>query len=287
MAAGSFLLWGLTPLYFKLVQGVSPIEVLAHRVVWSFFFLFLLLAFSGTLHKVWEIFYSPKKVMTLLTSAILVAMNWFIFIYSILTDQLMESSLGYFITPLVTILFGMIFLKERLNEPQRMALYLTVAAVLYQFINLGTLPFIALGIALTFSLYGLIRKQADIDTVVGLMVETFLVCPAAIMAMVILHGQGKLALTTSGPEIVTLLVLLGIVTPIPLLLYVGGSKRLPLSIVGFLQYISPTCQFFVATLVFKETVSPVKLTSFVIIWIALVVLLVGSLRRKVPQIETT
>ncbi|MBD3222445.1 EamA family transporter RarD [bacterium] len=268
---GAFLWWGLSPVYFKAIGHVPPIEVLAHRIVWSLVLLVPLLAVRGRLGEAWRTVHQRRVVLALAVSTLLVATNWFTFVYSIATAQLVQASLGYFINPLVNVLLGMIVLRERLRPWQWVSLALATAGVVLLGLRLGEVPVISLVLAFSFGFYGLIRKTAVVGPTIGLTVETALLTPVALAAMWIWNGEGMLVFGHVDRTTDLLLALSGVITAVPLVLFAAGARRLRYATVGFLQYAAPSGQFLLAVLAFGEPMNPQRLVSFILIWIALAI----------------
>jgi chloramphenicol-sensitive protein RarD len=264
----AYTMWGCFPLYFALFEGVPAWEIVAHRVVWSC----VLLAVIVTSMKRWQpvraALAQPKKLGFVLGCAVLIAVNWGVYIYAVEARQVLQASLGYFLTPLVNVGLGMLVLKESISRLQVVAVALATIAILYQLFLLGVVPWITLALAFSFGTYGLLRKQVALDGLSGLFVETLLLLPVAVLALSILNYAGA---SHFSEDTRTMLLLLssGAVTAIPLLAFAGAARRLRLSTVGFLMYINPTIQFLIALLVFSEPLSTEKLTSFIMIWTAL------------------
>ena len=275
----AFFTWGITPLYFKSIQMVSPLEILSHRILWSIVFLVLIIAAKKELHKIIEVFYSPRKIIVLICTAALISSNWLVFIWAILNNHLMEASFGYFISPIFNILLGLIFLKEKLNLIQTISLTITCIAIIFQFTEIsfkGFTPFIPIILAGTFGFYGLLRRQVKIESIHGLTVETLLLSPIAFIYLVYLGINQQLFFFTSI-KLSLLLAFAGVLTSIPLILYVSGAKLLPLSRVGFLQYISPTVQLLIAVFIFHEDINFNKTLSFCFVWFALILYILNSI----------
>jgi chloramphenicol-sensitive protein RarD len=263
--------WGLVPLYFKLIADLPPAEVLAHRILWSLLFLGLLLRYSKRWHEVWRCFRSRRVLLALLGSTLLIAVNWYVYIYSVATRQVVQASLGYFVTPLVSVLLGMLWFKESLRRLQWAALALAVAGVVNLTAAQGQWPWIALLLAVSFGFYGLLRKRLAVDGLIGLSVEIVLLVPAAAGYLVYLGAAGRLTLGAAGVEIDCLLALSGVVTTVPLMCFAEAARRLPLSTLGFLQYVSPSLQLVLAVFLFHEPFTDVQLLSFGCIWAALAI----------------
>lgn len=261
----AFTIWGLAPLYFKAVGSVPPTEIVAHRILWSLLLLAGLLAFWRGLDGLRRLRETPRLLGLLTLTACLTGSNWLVFVWAISADRLVEASLGYFINPLVSILLGRVFLGERLRPLQKAAVALACAGVLWRIGQVGSLPWIALFLALTFGFYGLLRKRAPVDAINGLFVETLVTAPFALGWLAWLGAHGRLHFGT-GALTDFLLPLAGVLTAVPLMLFAVGTKRLPLSTVGFLQYLAPTLNFLLAVFVFHEPFDVGQLLGFALIW---------------------
>ncbi len=273
-AVAAYIAWGLFPIYWSFLKAVPSFEILAHRIIWSFAFYFLLLlsikkSFTFTFLK--EGF---KKSFQLLGCALMISSNWWLYIWAVNNGHVLESSLGYFINPLVNIFLGYVFLKERLNRLESLALIFAVIGVGYlAFHSTSGIPWIALTLASTFGIYGLLRKTLELETLVGSTLETFMLLPAGLIPLLDLpglyHSQfGFHQLSEYSPTLLLLLIAGGAVTSIPLLFFSEASKRLPLGTLGFFQYIAPTLQFLCAVFFFNESFTLVYAVSFGFIWIA-------------------
>jgi chloramphenicol-sensitive protein RarD len=269
----SYGLWGLIPLYFKLVARLSPLEVLAHRVFWSF----LLLAGAITLLRRWPHLLRAvgqrQVVLALSASTALLACNWLTYIYAVFSNQVVEASLGYFLTPLVNVLLGVAILHERLRAWQ-------IASVVLAGVGVAILgaPPIAVTLAVTFALYGLLRKTVAADGLEALFVETTLLAPLSAGYLVFLAATGRAGFVTSDPRMCLLLASSGVVTAAPLLLFAASARRLQMATLGFLQYLAPSIQFLLAVLAFGERLSPVQWAALALIWIAVGIYCIDSLR---------
>lgn len=266
----AYTMWGSFPLYFALFEGIPAWEVLIHRVVWSCVFLAVVISLLKRWTPVKTALKSPKRLGFVLGCAIFIALNWGIYIYAVETRQVMQASLGYFLTPLVNVAMGLLILGERISRLQVAAVVLAAVAIVYQIVLLGVLPWITLALAFSFGTYGLMRKKVDLDGLSGLFVETLLLLPLGLLALAWLSAQDLSHLTDSTRSAL-LLMSSGIVTAIPLLAFAGAARRLRLSTVGFLMYINPTLQFLIAMYVFHEPLGAEKLISFVMIWVALAI----------------
>lgn len=264
----AYLLWGTFPLYFTLFDPFPAWEVLIHRVIWSCVFLAMVISVLGRWQPVIAALKNPRSLGFVLACAILIAINWLVYIYSVGTRQVLQASLGYFLTPLVNVGLGMLILRERITLWQGVAIALAALAVLYQLVLLGIFPWITLVLAFSFGTYGLMRKKVSLDGLSGLFVETLLLLPFGILAWAAVSALG-LSSWHHNPLNMFLFISVGIATALPLLAFAGGARRLSLSSIGFLMYINPTIQFLIARFVFEEALSSELLASFVVIWLAL------------------
>jgi chloramphenicol-sensitive protein RarD len=269
-AALAFFLWGLFPLYFHALQAVPPLQILAHRMLWSLLFLLIVLA----IRRQWAwlaIVRQPRVLASFVASAFLLSANWLVYIWSVNNGHVIEASLGYFITPLVNIMFGFVLLKERLRPGQWGAVGIAALGVAWLTWQTGTVPWIALALAASFGAYGLMRKTAALGALEGLTLETMVLFPlaAAYVAWLSWHGQNAF-ITTPSDSTRLLLIAAGPLTAIPLLLFAAGARKIPLSVLGLLQYLAPTLQFLLGVWVFHEAFSRERLVGFAVIWAALV-----------------
>jgi chloramphenicol-sensitive protein RarD len=281
--AGAFLWWGFAPFYFRALDGVAPLEILAHRIVWSAVFLAVLLALRGGLRRVWALAAERRTLATMAVTALLVSVNWLVFIWSISVDRLMEASLGYFINPLVNVLLGFVFLRERLRPLQWVAVALAAAGVVWLTAAAGRPPWIALVLAFSFGIYGLLRKLGAPSGVQGVLLETALLTPLAVAFLLWRQASGLLAFGHGGPGLGWLLAAAGPVTALPLVWFAEGARRLRYATIGFLQYLAPTLQFLVAALVFGEPFAAGRAVGFGVIWVALALYSVDLARSRVDR----
>lgn len=271
----AYLLWGFVPLYFKLVAHVPPIVVLSHRILWSALFIGIVLTAQGRWAEVRGAARRRRTVLGLVASTVMIAINWFVFLWAISNHQVMQAGLGYFINPLVSVLLGIVFLRERLTWGQAAALLLATAGVMVQVVARGSFPWVALSLAWSFAFYALLRKTVSVGPMVGLFVETALLVPVAgyFVARFSMQSGQALSGTTS-----LLLVLSGVVTAVPLILFATAARRLTMATMGFMQFVSPSCQLLLAVFAFKEPFTTWHLASFGLIWLALTLYCVQSLR---------
>lgn len=266
----AYLLWGFFPLYFKGVADVPPLEVLAHRSAWSLVTLIIILTATRKWSNVRTALTKGRTILILCATTVLIATNWFVFLFAVASNQVLQSSFGYFINPLVSVLFGFLFLRERLTRLQLVSLMFACTGVLVLAINYGGAPWIALVLAVTFGLYGLLRKTAPVDPLTGLAVETLILFPAAIGYLCYLYAAAKGAFPSVSLLDNVLLPMSGVVTALPLLWFSTAARRLRLATIGFMQYITPTMHFLLAVVAFGEPFNRVELVSFAFIWAGLI-----------------
>lgn len=271
--------WGLLPMYWKLFGSISPVEVLSHRMIWSAVFLWGILAFQGRQAELAKLWRNPRQVGILLVTATLLTFNWGLYIYGVNTDRVVETSLGYFINPLVSVLLGAVVLRERLLRGQQVAVLLATLGVANFVWQLGSVPWIALGLAITFALYGLLRKMAAAMPMVGLAVETLLITPIAIAVVSTWAIQGSGHFGIDG--LTTLFFIgAGIMTSMPLLWFNNAAKRLKLATLGFFQYVAPSVQLLLGVFLYHEPFTPTHAMTFGLIWVALLLYSTTSLLHR-------
>ena len=273
----AYSMWGVFPIYFHALSHVPPWFILCHRILWSVVLLGVVVSVLGEWKAVRPILGQPRQMALLSCGAVLIALNWLIFIYSVVTRQVLQSSLGYFINPLLSIALGVIFLGERLRRWQWCAVLIAAAALINLALHDHTFPWVAISLACTFGFYGLVRKKIDINSLHGLLVETAILLPLALGALAAVP-VGEVPADSLG-----LLSLSGVITAIPLLMFGAALRRLNLSTIGFLQYIGPTLQFLVAVLLFKEPLDSTKLASFALCWLGIAVYTTDSILAREPQ----
>jgi chloramphenicol-sensitive protein RarD len=271
LATVAFLIWGLSPIYWKSLASVPAFEILMHRMIWSFIFLAPLVLILGHLKELVKALTAGRTLLILASTTLIVGFNWFLYIWAINSGHILQTSLGYYITPLVNVLLGVVFLKERLRRLQLVAVGLAAVGVSYLTLSYGFFPWVSLALAFSFGFYGLIRKVAPVGALVGLTVETLLLSLPASGYLVYLNHTGRGAFLNAGFTITLLLMGAALMTGLPLLLFTMGTKLLRLSTVGFLQYIAPSCTFLLAVFVYREPLLPAQLFTFVLIWIALTI----------------
>jgi chloramphenicol-sensitive protein RarD len=279
-AASAYVIWGIIPIYWKQITEADAAEIVAHRIVWTLAFTLLLLQFSGRLGQLVSALRDLRAFAALVVSSILIALNWGIFIWAVMSDRIIETSLGYYINPLVSFLLGVVFLKERLTGVQKLAVGLAALAVANQTWALGYLPWVSLVLAASFGVYGLIRKTVNVESIEGLTVETIVLVPISIFYLSFLYSSGALSFGHHGIVNDVLLVLAGPLTAIPLLLFASGARRIPLFMIGFLQYLAPTISLSLAVFLYDETFTAAHSVTFALIWIALALVSFDAFRRE-------
>lgn len=279
-AALAYIAWGLFPLYFKRLSDVSAFEVIAHRTLWSMVFVAIVLTALRRWAWLVPVLRSPKLLGTCAVSALLLSTNWLVYVWAVQQGHVVEASLGYFINPLVNVVLGFVFLRERLRPVQWLAIGLAAAGVIWLTVTAGRLPWIALVLALSFGVYGLMRKTAQLGALEGLTLETLILSPFAAVALVWWTHQGTSALATGDPGHIAWLLLAGPLTAVPLLLFAAGARRITLTTLGLVQYLSPTIQFLLGVWLYHEPLAGARLVGFVLIWSALAVYSAESLWRS-------
>ncbi|SFK69170.1 chloramphenicol-sensitive protein RarD [Candidatus Pantoea symbiotica] len=275
-ALGAYFIWGIAPAYFKLVKEVPATEIMTHRVIWSALFMLLLITLTRSWAQVRSVLAQPKKVLLLALTAVTIGGNWLLFIWAVNNQHMLEASLGYFINPLINVVFGMLFLRERFRRLQWLAVLLATTGVLVQLWQFGSLPIIGLGLALSFALYGLVRKKIQVDAQSGMLIETLWLFPLAAIYLFGFADSATSHLSTNAMSLNLKLVAAGIITTIPLMLFAAACARLRLSTVGFFQYLGPTLMFLLAVLFYGESLTPDKMVTFGFIWLALAVFIIDA-----------
>ncbi len=282
-AAGAYLLWGFLPAYWKLIDQVPPDEILAHRILWSFIFMIIVVIVV----QKWKLFLKEciiilndrKKLTGITFASIAISINWLTFIWAVNNEHVIQASLGYYINPLVSILLGMIVLKETLTRGQTLSFLLAAVGVINLTISYGVFPWVSLLLAFSFAIYGLLKKTVDVSAMFGLAIETMIVTPIALIYLLSIPDS-SMAAETMFSSFGLLLFGAGVVTAIPLLLFASGAKQIPLSMVGFLQYIAPTIMLILGVFVYQETFSLAHFISFALIWIALFIYMYSAHRNS-------
>lgn len=284
-AVMAFLFWGgVSPIYFKEVSEIEPFLVLLYRVIFSVITLFPFFFFKKEFQSFLGVIKDFKRVKYLFISTIVVSTNWLIFIWAITNERILEASLGYYINPLVNVLLGFIFFSERMTRNQYIAISIALFAVFYQFLALGYIPIVSIALAVTFGIYGMVRKKVNVGSITGLFVEVLLLLPFSLGYLIYMDIGSTIAFFESSSLYLTFMISLsGLVTVIPLLLFNGAATRMKLTTLGFFQYIGPTVAFLVAVFIYNEEFNFDKLVSFVLIWIALIFFSLDSIKMFVKK----
>jgi chloramphenicol-sensitive protein RarD len=286
MAVASYVLWGAFPIYWRLLQQVPALEILAHRVVWALVFCAALMSLTRGWRWLSALKGQPRVWGLLLASTVAISINWLTYIWSVNAGHVVDASLGYFINPFVSILAGMLIFNERLRRGQIAAILVAACGVLYLAIASNTLLWIAVTLALSFGAYGVLRKLAPVDSLQGLTIETAIIAPIALIYLICCAIWGSNAFVSGGFVPTTLLLLSGVVTAIPLLLFASGARALPLTLVGVLQYITPTIQFMIGVFVYREAFNTVQMVGYGLVWVALLTYAIESVLHARRELNT-
>jgi chloramphenicol-sensitive protein RarD len=279
----AYIMWGFFPIYWKLLHDVPALQVIGHRIAWSFVLLIIVIAAT----RQWGAFYAaarePKTIFIYSIAAILLSINWLIYVWGVNAGFIVETSLGYFINPLISVLLGVIFLRERLRTMQWIPIGLAAGGVIYLTVTYGRLPWIALSLAFSFGIYGLVKKLAPLGSLYGLTLETALVFPLALIYLAWEGLTGSGSFLTLGPLTDILLIGTGAVTSIPLLMFASAARQIPLTMIGVLQYVAPTLQFLIGVFLYHEPFDQSRLIGFSLVWLALIIFWVENyLANRVP-----
>ena len=279
--------WGLFPIYFKLLKSIGAYEVLAMRILCSFIFMILVVGIAKNkktifeeIKKIWD---NKKSFLLLVLASFLITGNWLTYIIAVNTNHVLEASFGYYLNPIVTIILAVVFLKEKLTRTQTIACLFVGGSLLYLFISLGSLPWVSIMLAFTFGLYSLCKKKIILSPKASLLIETAIVSPIAIIYMGYLASNNSITFHTFGTDTLIYLLLSGVVTAVPLMLFAKGATDIPLYLLGILQYLPPTMQFFIGIFVYGEELSVQKLISFSIIWVAVAVFCYSAISSMKKQ----
>jgi chloramphenicol-sensitive protein RarD len=284
----SYAFWGFFPIYWKALAGFSALQLIGHRIVWSFLILAVMIARSQEFQILWRAMQSPRIIGIYTVAALAIAANWLVFVWAVSVNQIVQISLGYFINPLLSVVFGMVVFHERLRRLQWVSVGLAAAGLLYLTVALGSLPWVALFLAASFGTYGLMKKVAPLGPVQGLTFETgILFIPAAIF-LIVEELAGRGVFIHAGPLASALMLGSGPITTLPLLMFAAGVRRIPLSLVGMLQYINPTMQITIGVLLYQEPFTRAQLVGFSMVWTALALFAIeGYVTRRWPQLGVT
>lgn len=287
---GAYILWGILPIYWKFLNHVPAPEILAHRIIWSFVFVFIIVIIlkRKQLKEFLRGLKSDKKIWVgLFIASILLSVNWLTYIFAVNSNHIVDASLGYFINPLVTVLLGVFVLREKINKWQTFSLVLAGIGVLYMTLTIGKFPWIALILAFSFGFYGLAKKQIKVDSILGLCLETFFVVPFALIFLTYLVGVGQHSFSTISLQTDLFLIGAGIATGLPLLWFGIGAQKIPLYMVGFLQYIAPTISLILGVLMYGEPFTKDHVITFSFIWIAIAIFTISNIRQSAKKRKVT
>lgn len=276
-ALGAYFIWGVAPIYFKTIKEVPAEEILTHRIIWSFFFMLILLTATRHWSYMRQVLKHPKKILILGVTAVTIASNWLIYIWAVNNGHMLQASLGYFINPLINVLFGMLFLQERFRRMQWIAVGLALTGVLIQLWQFGSVPVIGLSLAVTFATYGLLRKKLGVDAQIGMTFETLWLLPVGVIFLLFFADSPTSNMTMNDWHLNVLLIAAGVITTIPLLLFTEAANHLRLSTLGFFQYMGPSIMFLLAVFMYGEVMTSELLVTFGFIWVALILFTLDAL----------
>jgi chloramphenicol-sensitive protein RarD len=282
---GAYSLWGFFPLYWKVLHGVPALQVIGHRIGWSFIILLIYIFVTRQWRDFSAVAFNTKTILLYAVAGILLSINWLVYVWGVNSGFIVETSLGYFINPLLSVLMGVIFLRERLRPAQWIPVVIAAIGVIYLTSVYGRLPWIALSLALSFGLYGLVKKLSPLGSLYGLTLETGMVFPAALIFLLFVQVKGTGAFLHNGTTVDLFLMGAGIVTTIPLLMFASAAKQIPLTMIAILQFITPTLQFLIGVFVYKEPFDQSHLIGFVIVWVALVIFWVETFISNRTPVE--
>ena len=281
----AYAMWGVFPIYWKLLHQVPALQVIGHRITWSFLLLILFVLLTGQWRDFRSAALTAKTIGIYSIAAVLLTINWLVYVWGVNAGFIVETSLGYFINPLISVLLGVIFLRERLRPAQWIPVALATAGVTYLTVAYGRLPWIALCLAFSFGFYGFVKKLAPLGSLYGLTLETGIVFPVALIYLFFVGVNDTGAFLHTGPQVDFLLIGAGVVTTIPLLMFASAARQIPLTIVGLLQYIAPTMQFLIGVFLYKEPFDNAHLIGFGIVWISLIIFWVENLTANRMPVE--
>jgi chloramphenicol-sensitive protein RarD len=287
-ALAAYSMWGIAPIYFKLLTTVPALEIVMHRIVWSMLILCVLLVVRKKFSQVFKAIRDPKVIITLAISGLLLAVNWLVFIWAVNNDKMLDASLGYFINPLFNVLLARFFLHESLTRLQLLAVFVALAGVAFLIFSYGQLPWVSLVLATSFSIYGLLRKKVTVDSMPGLLIESCILLPFALLYWLIMDTSSGNMLANSSDLNITLM-LAGVVTTAPLLCFTAAARRIRYTTLGFFQYIGPSLMFLLAVMYYQEPLDTTRIITFVCVWSGLFIYVYDSLRiyRKSKRLNVT
>nr|WP_320026117.1 EamA family transporter RarD [uncultured Acetobacterium sp.] len=280
----AYVLWGILPIYWKALKEVSPLYILASRIFWSFIFCVIFVTIIKKWPEIKTILVDKKRFVYCILSGIMVSLNWYTYIWAVNANFIIDASLGYYINPLVVVLFSALFFGERFNKWESLSVLLALVGVVFITLKIGKFPVVAIVLALTFALYGVFKKKLNASPIVSLILETAVVAPFAFGAILYIENQGQGVIALGNPMVTTLAILAGVVTAIPLLLYAKGVQEISFSLLGFFQYITPTIMLFLGIFLYGEVFSTVDLIGFGFIWVALIIFTISKIRTGTKEI---
>ena len=277
----SYLIWGIFPVFWKLLEHVSSIEILLGRVIWSCVFTMIFILLIGQRKKliadVCYLWKNKRQFFSLMAAAFFISINWYIYIWAVTHDRVLEASMGYYINPIISVVFGMIFFKEKLSRPTIVALFIALLGVLVMTVNYGQVPWASLLLALSFAIYGVLKKRIVLDATRGLAIETLFILPFALMYYLYLYSNDSMQFLHEGWQTDVLMMISGIITAIPLILFAKGAQKIPMYLLGFIQYVSPTCTFLLGVFLYHEPFTQVEVIAFSCIWTAIAIFSYSSI----------
>jgi chloramphenicol-sensitive protein RarD len=282
----AYAMWGFFPIYWKLLHDVPALQLLGHRIVWSFLLLVVFILLTGQWNSFRAVAFDRKTLGIYTIAGVLLSLNWLIYVWGVNAGFIVETSLGYFINPLLSVLFGVIFLREKLRPMQWLPVIVAAIGVTYLTVTYGRPPWIALFLAISFGLYGLVKKISPLGSVFGLTLETGIVFPAALIYLLVVQANGTGGFLHDGSTVDLLLVGAGVVTTIPLLMFASAAKEIPLNMIGVLQYFAPTIQFLIGVFIYKEPFDSTRFIGFGIVWLALIIFWVENLLAHRNPVQT-
>ena len=285
----SYAIWGVFPLFWKLLEHVSSMEILLGRVIWSCVFTTIFIVLIGQRKKlmadVCYLWKHKRQFFSLMAAAFFISINWYIYIWAVTHDRVLESSMGYYINPIISVVFGMIFFKEKLSRPTIVALFIALLGVLVMTVNYGQVPWASLLLALSFAIYGVLKKRIVLDATRGLAIETLFILPFALMYYVYLYSNDSMQFLHEGWQTDVLMMISGIITAIPLILFAKGAQKIPMYLLGFIQYVSPTITFLLGVFLYHEPFTEVEVIAFGCIWTAIAIFSYASIIEvRKPQL---
>jgi len=282
-AVAAFSLWGILPIYWKFLKKVDSIEILAYRILWAFVFFITLIFIQNRFKELKQSIADKKTRILLIIAAILIGFNWFLYVWAVNHNKIVEASMGYYINPLLSVVLGVVFLKEKLKTEQIIAFFIAITGVLIMILRYGKIPYIALALAIMFGSYGLVKKLVKIKSLVSLTIETFLLVPVSLLIILSREIHGKGVISNNNWLFLFLLIFGGVLTALPLFFFVKSTKKIKLSSIGFIQYLSPSLNLLIGIFIYKEIFTKTHLISFLFIWIALLIFSISNIKEMMVK----